>query len=65
LTEAAVACSAIIDNPSNERRMSHHTVHKYTLIATCKRLSLDPFAYQRDLFGRIAAHPRKSSSHAS
>jgi hypothetical protein len=29
-----------------------------SLIATCKRLSLDPFAYLRDLFGRIAAHPK-------
>ena len=28
-----------------------------SLIATCKRLRLDPFAYLRDLFGRIAAHP--------
>jgi len=29
-----------------------------TLIATCKRLRVDPFAYLRDLFARIAAHPR-------
>jgi len=29
-----------------------------SLIATCKRLGMDPFAYLRDLFGRIAAHPR-------
>jgi hypothetical protein len=29
-----------------------------SLIATCKRLRLDPFAYLRDLFGRIAAHPQ-------
>ena len=28
-----------------------------SLIATCKRLRLDPFAYLRDLFGRITAHP--------
>ena len=28
-----------------------------SLIATCKRLSLDPFAYLRDLFGRISSHP--------
>jgi len=28
-----------------------------SLIATCKRLGMDPFAYLRDLFGRIAAHP--------
>ena len=27
-----------------------------SLIATCKRLGGDPFAYLRDLFGRIAAH---------
>ena len=29
-----------------------------TLIATCKRLRIDPFAYLRDLFARIAAHPQ-------
>jgi hypothetical protein len=28
-----------------------------SLIATCQRLRIDPFAYLRDLFGRIAAHP--------
>jgi hypothetical protein len=28
-----------------------------SLIATGKRLGMDPFAYLRDLFGRIAAHP--------
>jgi hypothetical protein len=28
-----------------------------SLIATCKRLGMDPFACLRDLFGRIAAHP--------
>jgi hypothetical protein len=28
-----------------------------SLTATCKRLGMDPFAYLRDLFGRIAAHP--------
>ena len=27
-----------------------------SLIATCKRLKIDPFAYLRDLFGQIAAH---------
>jgi hypothetical protein len=29
-----------------------------SLIATCKRLGVDPFAYLRDLIGRIAAHPK-------
>ena len=29
-----------------------------SLIATCKRLKLDPFAYLRDLFGRISSHPQ-------
>ena len=29
-----------------------------TLIATCRRLGMDPFAYLRDLFGCIAAHPK-------
>jgi hypothetical protein len=28
-----------------------------SLIATCKRLGIDPFSYLRDLFCRIAAHP--------
>jgi hypothetical protein len=28
-----------------------------SIIATCKRLAMDPFAYLRDVFGRIAAHP--------
>ena len=28
-----------------------------TLIATCKRLHLEPFSYLRDLFTRISAHP--------
>ena len=28
-----------------------------SLIATCKRLGLDPFAYLRDLFERLGAHP--------
>ena len=29
-----------------------------SLIATCKRLSVDPFAYLRDIFQRIGAHPQ-------
>jgi transposase len=29
-----------------------------SLIATCKRLGIDPFAYLRDIFARVAAHPR-------
>jgi hypothetical protein len=29
-----------------------------SLIASCKRLRIDPFAYLRDVFGRISAHPR-------
>jgi len=29
-----------------------------TLIASCKRLSLDPFAYLRDIFERIGTHPQ-------
>jgi transposase len=28
-----------------------------SLIATCKRLRIDPFAYLRDVFARISAHP--------
>jgi transposase len=29
-----------------------------SLIATCKRLRIDPFAYLRDVWARIAAHPK-------
>ena len=29
-----------------------------SLIATCKRLGIDPFAYLRDLFERISSHPQ-------
>jgi transposase len=29
-----------------------------SFIATCKRLGMDPFAYLRDLFGRISSHPQ-------
>jgi transposase len=29
-----------------------------SLIATCKRLHIDPFAYLRDLFERISEHPK-------
>ena len=29
-----------------------------SLIASCKRHHIDPFAYLRDVFGRISAHPR-------
>ncbi len=29
-----------------------------SLIATCKRLGIDPFAYLRDIFARVAAHPK-------
>ena len=28
-----------------------------SLITTCKRLDIDPFAYLRDVFERISAHP--------
>jgi transposase len=28
-----------------------------TLIASCKRLHIEPFAYLRDLFTRISSHP--------
>lgn len=30
-----------------------------TLIASCKRLRIEPFAYLRDLFTRISAHPHQ------
>ena len=30
-----------------------------SLIATCKRLRIDPFAYLHDIFERIAAHPKQ------
>jgi hypothetical protein len=29
-----------------------------SLIGTAKRLTIDPFAYLRDLFGRISSHPQ-------
>jgi hypothetical protein len=29
-----------------------------SLIATSKRLSIDPFAYLRDIFERISTHPQ-------
>jgi len=29
-----------------------------SLIATCKRLHIDPFAYLRDIFDRISSHPK-------
>jgi hypothetical protein len=29
-----------------------------SLIATCKSLGIDPFAYLRDLFARISSHPQ-------
>jgi len=29
-----------------------------SLVATCKRLAIDPFAYLRDIFTRISDHPR-------
>jgi transposase len=29
-----------------------------SLIATSKRVGLDPFAYLRDLFARISSHPQ-------
>jgi transposase len=29
-----------------------------SLTATCKRLRIDPFAYLRDVFGRISTHPQ-------
>jgi transposase len=29
-----------------------------SLIATCKRLATDPFAYLRDIFARLGAHPQ-------
>ena len=28
-----------------------------SIIATCKRLQIDPFLYLRDIFSRISAHP--------
>jgi hypothetical protein len=28
-----------------------------SLITTCKRLGIDPFAYLRDVFERISTHP--------
>jgi len=30
-----------------------------SLIATCKRLRIDPFACLHDIFERIAAHPKR------
>src|SRR5229473_2715672 len=31
----------------------------YSLIGTCKHLGLDPFAYLRDVIGRVATHPMR------
>ena len=28
-----------------------------SLVTTCKRLQVEPFAYLRDVFDRISAHP--------
>jgi IS66 C-terminal element len=30
-----------------------------SLIASCKRLRIEPFAYLRNLFTRISAHPQQ------
>ncbi len=30
-----------------------------SLIASCKRLGIDPFAFLRDLFARISSHPQR------
>ncbi len=32
----------------------------YSLIATCKRHGVEPFAYLRDLFERVATHPARA-----
>ena len=29
-----------------------------SLIASCKRLGIDPFAYLRDIFNRLSSHPQ-------
>jgi hypothetical protein len=29
----------------------------YTFVATCQRVGVDPYAWFRDVLGRIAAHP--------
>jgi transposase len=31
----------------------------FSLVATCKRHGMDPYAYLRDVIGRVAAHPAK------
>jgi transposase len=35
----------------------HRAAILYSLIATCKRHGVEPFAYLRDLFERVATHP--------
>jgi len=39
-------------------RGGHTAAVLTSLIATCKRLRIDPFAYLRDVFGRISTHPQ-------
>jgi transposase len=29
----------------------------YSVVGTCRRLGLDPFAYLRDVFARLPGHP--------
>jgi hypothetical protein len=38
-------------------KFSKQTAVLTSLIATCQRVKIDPFAYLRDVLGRIAAHP--------
>ena len=35
----------------------HRAAILYSLVATCKNIGLDPFAYLRDVLARIADHP--------
>ncbi|UCF21492.1 MAG: transposase domain-containing protein [Gemmatimonadota bacterium] len=31
----------------------------YSLIGTCKRIGIDPFAYLRDVIARVSTHPMR------
>ena len=40
----------------------HRAAILYSLIATCKRIDIDPFAYLRDVIARVSTHPMRRIS---
>ena len=51
------AVASVLEGTISQLSLPDYGLH--SLIATCKNISVDPFAYLRNVIARVSAHPRR------